>query len=1259
MSDLYKLQKTVNGAVSDEAYDQATWDGVTKVAPSKNAVRDKIETINTRIETLETNNEIYEIYENIGAGTSGTVTIPTGATILLDRYEDAGDCIITKADSANRPIDDIAREASGAVITSTFDGSGNYSLSGTPSSYPVCIIFQVVIAASDAANITASQVVDKFEFSDAVESYYDNNSANLSSTDVQNAIDEIQTNNPYIEFDNGLANPSHAEGRVFYDNTKKALSYYNEEADVTVNMGQEVVFPVWNDTGSLVPNGTIVYPAGIDAGSGLPTFGIADASEKDKCRLVGLVTHDIENGSRGYVTRLGSVGGLNTAGLSGILYLSATTPGAYTMTKPDDGAFITTIGAVGIADAANGTIIVDPRTSELAVEVTDTNGFATGNRFNTTLAFDDGTRTFTIAPKAPATDFHYYVVGEKFEKTSSDSVVITDVEGVHCIYYDGSTLTSLANPTDAQFDNIIRTKAIVSILYYDASNAYAIFLLDERHGISMAPDTHSYLHFTVGAKYLSGLALNNLVTDQSGDLATHAQFGIDSGFYTDEDLVVSSDAILSTTGLPIYYLEGATPNLRRTTLAGYSVLTDTAAGVDTTGRLVYNQFTGGLYQLTVVPNNDFVLCHVLAINGDDGTDQIVAIIGQEYYVTRSQARAGAETEIANIVTLIPSPEIVPVATVIFQTSDGYANPVKARTWTTDTGDDYVNWTTTEMIPGSTPSSHNNLANLELANTGVTYGHIDDQAQSIYGAKTFINTLTTADASLDGNVTINEAGADKDFRVESAVNSNAFFLRGSDGNIGIRTAAPNYNLEVYDNNSDNYIYATISGDYLSGLGIRRINGSAYTNADWVQIVSSDGYFQLKDETNDTFPIIVEPNTPTNTLYIDSAGKIGIGTNAPNSPLEIQTFTVASSGATAFNRIASFYSNDSSENQEFHLGVLPTNVDTILRFAGGDGSGTFGKGYFLQHDKGNNKFHIGTNTGGNIDSDSYDITLDSSGQVGIGTDSPSQAFDLIGSMELEDTTTSTSGVIFKDTVSFMHNFHHPTGNTAVPNGGNVFIGESAGNFTTGSTATNVSHSSYNIAIGKESMENIRIGFENVAIGFRTLRACQDGAYNLAFGTNALVAGTASRNIAMGAGSLQNFTSGANSIAIGYNSGRYITSGAVNQTSSESIYIGRDARGSADGNTNEIVIGDSSRGAGSNSVTLGNTSITKTLLNGAIGVGVSPLTNMAAGDMVLEGGSLVLKEITTPTADANYGKIYTKSDNKLYFQDGAGTEHEIQFV
>ena len=43
----------------------------------------------------------------------------------------------------------------------------------------------------------------------------------------------------------------------------------------------------------------------------------------------------------------------------------------------------------------------------------------------------------------------------------------------------------------------------------------------------------------------------------------------------------------------------------------------------------------------------------------------------------------------------------------------------------------------------------------------------------------------------------------------------------------------------------------------------------------------------------------------------------------------------------------------------------------------------------------------------------------------------------------------------------------------------------------------------------------------------------------------------------------------------------------------------------------------------------------------------------------GAIAMSEMTTPTALADYGKIYTKSDNKMYFQDGAGVEHEVAFV
>lgn len=45
-----------------------------------------------------------------------------------------------------------------------------------------------------------------------------------------------------------------------------------------------------------------------------------------------------------------------------------------------------------------------------------------------------------------------------------------------------------------------------------------------------------------------------------------------------------------------------------------------------------------------------------------------------------------------------------------------------------------------IFVSSTPTSHNSLAGLQLAGNSVTYGHIDDQAQSIKGEKTFVDIV---------------------------------------------------------------------------------------------------------------------------------------------------------------------------------------------------------------------------------------------------------------------------------------------------------------------------------------------------------------------------------------------------------------------------------------------------------------------------------------------------------------------------------------
>ncbi len=228
----------------------------------------------------------------------------------------------------------------------------------------------------------------------------------------------------------------------------------------------------------------------------------------------------------------------------------------------------------------------------------------------------------------------------------------------------------------------------------------------------------------------------------------------------------------------------------------------------------------------------------------------------------------------------------------------------------------------------------------------------------------------------------------------------------------------------------------------------------------------------------------------------------------------------------------------------------------------------------------------------------------GRVGIGTTSPAQQLSLTKSLRLENTSASDVGVIYKGADRFIHNFSHPTGGGAVPSGFNVFMGYNAGNFTMGSTATISSHSSYNIGIGYTAMFSNTTGSSNVAIGNSSLVSNTSGTFNAAVGTATLGLNTTGYyNAAFGPYALYGNTSSHYNSALGNNAGRYISDGSTqNSTSSTSVYLGSDTKSLFSGASNQIVIGYDAIGAGSNSVVLGSSTITKTLLQGNVGIGTT---------------------------------------------------------
>jgi len=141
--------------------------------------------------------------------------------------------------------------------------------------------------------------------------------------------------------------------------------------------------------------------------------------------------------------------------------------------------------------------------------------------------------------------------------------------------------------------------------------------------------------------------------------------------------------------------------------------------------------------------------------------------------------------------------------------------------------------------------------------------------------------------------------------------------------------------------------------------------------------------------------------------------------------------------------------------------------------------------------------------------------------------------------------------------------------------------------------------NTAAGYNALSSNLTGGGNTANGFQTLLYNTTGGYNTAIGFNALLENSSgSSNTATGFQALNFNTTGHLNIAYGQEAGRYIAGGMEhNSTSNNSVYLGSLTEASMDGNENEIVIGYDATGSGSNTVTLGNTSIVSTILRGNV--------------------------------------------------------------
>jgi len=209
-----------------------------------------------------------------------------------------------------------------------------------------------------------------------------------------------------IYFDINGAQGTYQEGKMFYDPTWKTLSVQIGR-DVTMQVGQEDLTRVFNNTANTIHNGEAVYASGVytTGDNNVMSVALARADVYNTSVVWGVATQDIPVNNYGFVTVRGYINDVNTIewNVGDTLYLSDTNAGQFRTTQPDTpnysvqvGTVITksdTVGRVNIRIIANQRLgdLSDVRiTNPTLTQVLTYNGIAWVNGSASTVSGSNG-----------------------------------------------------------------------------------------------------------------------------------------------------------------------------------------------------------------------------------------------------------------------------------------------------------------------------------------------------------------------------------------------------------------------------------------------------------------------------------------------------------------------------------------------------------------------------------------------------------------------------------------------------------------------------------------------------------------------------------------------------------------------------------------------------------------------------------------------------------------------------------------------------
>ena len=288
-----------------------------------------------------------------------------------------------------------------------------------------------------------------------------------------------------------------------------------------------------------------------------------------------------------------------------------------------------------------------------------------------TLSFNNSSRTLTIAPAAGQDYFEVWCIGKSYRKTTPESIIIPDTSAFCYVYYSSEGVLSYKT---SYFDWDSDTPT--AYVYWNTDTDKAEYFADERHGIVLDWQTHEYLHRTRGAAIANGFTVSNYVLGGNGSSNTHAQLDIANGTFFDEDLQVDITHSNSPTAntwqqdlqgparIPVMYRSGAHWIVDSPTDFPMKQGTTTVK---------YNTVVGSTWSTTHVANNSYVPMFIVATNNLNYP--VLSIMGQ--YIDSNLGKVQEYDWSSMDLGDFPSVEFRPLYKVIVKALTGASNTVKA------------------------------------------------------------------------------------------------------------------------------------------------------------------------------------------------------------------------------------------------------------------------------------------------------------------------------------------------------------------------------------------------------------------------------------------------------------------------------------------------------------------------------------------------------------------------------------------------------